>query len=123
MLKNKDFKVSISFRQSVSEALRSCKYSRDEVVSLIYGLTGHKISKSVLDQMTAPSKVEYRFPAEVLPAFCYITGSVEPLKVLAEAVGFEIVDEEESKDLKLLRLMKEKERIEREIAKLKRVAE
>jgi len=120
---NRDLKVSAKFRQAITEAVKNSRYSRDEIVSLIYGLTGLKISKQYFDQMTAQSKLDRRIPAEILPALCYVTGDFTPLKVLAEAVGFELVNEEESRELKLLRLMKEKERIEREIAKLKRVAE
>ncbi|KAA0257188.1 hypothetical protein FHQ18_11530 [Deferribacter autotrophicus] len=113
------FKISQRFREALSEAVRGSKYSREEIVSLLHGLTGHKITKQFFDQMTAPSKINHRFPAELLPAFCFITGNIEPLKILIEAIGFEMVDEEESKELNLLRLMKEKERIEKEIEKLK----
>lgn len=118
---HKDLKVSSRFRQAVSDAIRSSKYSRDGIVSLIYGLTGISISKQTFDQMTAQSKVERRIPAEVVPAICAITGDYTPIKILAEALGLEVVTEDENKELKLIRLIREKERLEREIEKLKRV--
>jgi hypothetical protein len=63
--------------------------------------------------MTAQSKVDRRFPAELLPALCYITGDTTPLRILADALDMELINDVESRDLKLLRLQKEKERLEK----------
>jgi cell division septum initiation protein DivIVA len=52
-----------------------------------------------------------------------ITGSLDPFRVLLRAIGCEVVDPAEEKALRLARLLKEKERIEREIEKLKREME
>lgn len=110
--------VSHEFRQSISMAIKKSGYSREQIVEMIEVLTGIRISKYILDQATS-SKQEYRFPAEVLPAFCFITGSLEPVKILMGSIGCEVLSPEEQRDLKLLRLIKEKERIEREIERLK----
>ena len=124
MSKVKEFKkVSLRFREALSRAIKKSSYSREEMVSLIHGLTGIRISKHYFDQMTAPSKTDRRFPAELLPALCHITGDVEPLRILAEAIELEVIGKEESRQLRLFRLMKEKERIEREIESLKRELE
>jgi hypothetical protein len=82
-------------------------------------LTGIKISKHILDQATS-SKQEYRFSAEVLHALCVITGSLEPFRVLLNAIGCEVITAEESKELRLMRLIREKERLDKEIERLKR---
>lgn len=111
--------VSESFRQAVSEAIKKSRYSREQIVEFIEVLTGIRISKHILDQATS-SKKEYRFPAEVLHAFCVITGSLEPLRVLTGAIGCEVIEPEETKELRMLRLQREKERIEREIERLKK---
>lgn len=110
--------VSKDFRQAVSEAIRRSQYSREQIVEMIDVLTGVRISKHILDQATS-SKQEYRFPAEVLHAFCVVTGSIEPAKILMNSIGCEIIAPQESKELKLMRLMREKERIESEINRLK----
>ena len=115
----KDFKISLKFRTAIADAIRKSRYSREEIVALIYGMTGLKVSKSILDQMTAASKVQYRFPAEVLPALCEITQDWEPLRILVEASGFEMVDQQEAKKLKIMRLEEEKRNIENEIERLK----
>jgi cell division septum initiation protein DivIVA len=114
--------VTEGFRKAISEAIKKSGYSREQVVELIEIMTNQRISKHMLDQATS-SKKEYRFPAEVLHAFCVITGSLEPFRVLLRAIGCEVVDPAEEKALRLARLLKEKERIEREIEKLKREME
>lgn len=110
--------VSEPFREAVSEAIRKSRYSREQIVEIIEILTNQRISKHILDQSTS-SKLEYRFPAEILPALCLITGSLEPFRVLLDSIGCEVIPPEEQKELRLLRLMKEKERIEKEIERLK----
>jgi cell division septum initiation protein DivIVA len=114
--------VAEGFRKAVSEAIKKSGYSREQVVELIEIMTNQRISKHMLDQATS-SKKEYRFPAEVLHAFCVITGSLEPFRILLHAIGCEVVDPAEEKALKLARLLKEKEKIEREIEKIKREME
>jgi hypothetical protein len=111
--------VSKAFRESMSQSIRQCKYSREEIVDLVEVLTNQRISKYILDQSTS-SKVEYRIPAEILHAICFITGSLEPFRILLNSIGCEVLAPQEQRDLKLLRLMKEKERIEKEIEKLKK---
>ena len=114
--------VSEAFRKAVSEAIRKSQYSRDQLVELIEILTNQRISKHILDQATS-SKQEYRIPAEVLHALCLITGSIEPFKVLLNSIGCEVLAPEEMRDLRLMRLMREKERIEKEIEKIKKEVE
>jgi len=109
--------VSMEFRKAVSEAIRRSQYSREQIVEIIEILTGQRVSKHILDQSTS-SKQEYRIPAEVLHAICVITGSLEPFRVLLSSIGCEVLDPEEQRELRLMRLMREKKRIEREIERL-----
>lgn len=111
--------VSAEFRRALTEAVRRSEYSREQVVEMIEVLTGVRVTKVFFDQSTS-KKLEYRFPAEVLHAFCLITGSLEPFRVLLQAIGCEVIGPEEAKELKLLRLQRQKEAIEREIEELRR---
>jgi len=110
--------VTKMFRKSLSDAIRRSQYSREQIVEMIEVLTGIRISKHILDQSLS-SKSEYRFPAEVLHAFCLITGSLEPFKILLSSIGCEAIDPNESKDLEIMSLLKERERIDMEIRRLK----
>ncbi len=118
-LKGRDFQVSMRFREALSEAIKNSPYSREQIVAMVFGMTGVKISKHILDSMTAPSKKDYRFPAEILPAFCFITGDFEPLRILVETAGFEMIGEDEARVLKIARLEERKREIEEEIRRLK----
>lgn len=118
-LANKDFRIQARLRNALAEAVKTSGYSRDELVAMVFGLTGIKISKHMLDQMTAPSKKDYRFPAEILPAFCFVAGDFEPLRILVETAGFEMIGEDEAKKLKIAQLEEKKKMIEKEIEELK----
>lgn len=119
LFENGSLDVSDEFRKALTEAIKKSKYSREQIVTLIEMLTNQSISKHMLDQATS-SKNGYRFPAEVLHAFCYITGSLEPIKILLKTIGCEVIEPEERKELELMKLIREKERIEKEIEKIKK---
>lgn len=110
--------VSEPFRKAISEAIRKSQYSREQIIAMIDVLTGMSISKNILDQTTS-SKSEYRFPAEILHAFCSITGSIEPFNVLLNSIGCEVIGPKEAKELRLFRLMRDRDRLNMEITKLK----
>lgn len=50
-------------------------------------LCGAEITATMLYSWTAESKIQHRFPAIYLPAFCEITGCKEPLKLLGDLIG------------------------------------
>ncbi len=55
-------------------------------------LVGTEITKSQIDSWTAESKEYHRFPAEYLPAFCQVTGSREPLRIIAELIQCHLLE-------------------------------
>jgi hypothetical protein len=81
------FNIDRQFRELVSEALRRCPLSRYEVAGIMSKLTDTDITKSMIDSWTAESKVQNRFPAVFLPAFCEAVGWSEPLKMLGSLIG------------------------------------
>jgi hypothetical protein len=111
--------VSMAFRDVLSRVLRECKDSRWQVAGKISELTGHNLSKNVLDKCTS-GDLSYGLRAEDLPAFCAVTDSIEPFKVLLEVLGCEIVVPEEARLVKLARLERKKAVLEAEIKRLKR---
>jgi hypothetical protein len=56
-------------RCALSDALKKTPLSRHEVAARMSELTGHDISKSMLDAWTAESKSPWRFPFEFAGAF------------------------------------------------------
>jgi hypothetical protein len=81
--------VGAKLRAAVAEALKRCPLSRYEVAGKLSLLVGRSISKDMLDAWTAgcDSHQCHRIPGEYLPALCVVTGSREPLQILAEAAG------------------------------------
>ncbi len=117
-----DMNISYRFRQAISEAVRHSKHSREEICALIFGLTGGmRVTKAYFDQMssTAASKATRRFPCEILPAFCAITGDLTPLSILAESAGCTLLDRKKSEMLEIVELSFKKEKIETQIKELK----
>ena len=93
-LQNQEFReeegrmnMRTQLRNAINSALKKCRLSRWEVAGKMSHLLGVEISKFMLDAWTAESKVEHRFPAEYLPAFCAVTGDNGPLSLLAEKAG------------------------------------
>lgn len=56
-------------RYALSDALKKTPLSRHEIAARMSELTGHDISKSMLDAWTAESKSPWRFPFEYAAAF------------------------------------------------------
>lgn len=104
------FDIDRQFREAVSLALKQCPLSRYDVVARMSELCGMDISKAMLDSWTADSKEQHRFPAIYLPAFCEVTGSSEPLKLLGSLTGVFVMPGPDA-------LRAEIQRIEEEIGK------
>lgn len=81
------FDIDRQFRELISQALKNCPLSRWQVAARMSELTGHEITKAMLDSWTAESKEAHRFPAIYLPAFCEAVGDSEPLRMLGKLVG------------------------------------
>ena len=102
------FNIDRSFREAVSEALRRTPLSRYQIAARMSELTDTDITKTMLDSWTAESKVQNRFPAVFLPAFCEAAGCHEPLKMLGSLIGVFVLPGPEA-------LRAEIQRIEEEI--------
>lgn len=88
--------ISIQLRNELSEGLKLSMLSRHQVAARMSELTGVEITKSQLDSWTAESKEGHRFPAEYLPAFCFVTGYKKPLMIMARLVQCYLLESEEA---------------------------
>lgn len=79
--------VREKLRLACCAAIKQCSLSRWEIAGQMSHLLGVEITKYMIDAWTAESKNGHRMPGEYVPAFCKVTGSLEPLHVLAEAAG------------------------------------
>lgn len=113
-----DLDVSMAFRDSLTKALRKTDISRHFIAAKVSELTGHTISKDMLDKYTS-SNTDYGLRAEDLPAFCIATGSADPFRALLIPISYDIVSPEEGDYLKIARLEKQRAELESEISRLK----
>lgn len=110
-------------RMSLRTAIKGCPLSRHQIAGEMSHLVGRTVTKEVIDSWTreaptpGPSRQgrgegeeegERRYhrhiPAEYLPAFCKITGSEEPLRLLGEAAGFFVLPGPEALRAEIQRL-------------------
>lgn len=71
---------------AVKAAIKSAPKSRETLADELADLTGTEITVAQINNWTADSH-PHRLPAELLPALCVATGSIEPMRVLAELAG------------------------------------
>jgi hypothetical protein len=90
------FNISRQLRHLLSEGLKRTHLSRYEVAARMSELVGVEITKAQLDSWTAESKEYHRFPAEYLPAFVWVTGYKEPLRMMARMVRCYLLESEEA---------------------------
>ena len=103
-IKPGSFDVSLRLKAAITEAIKHCNLSRYEVASKVSELTGHDLTKAMLDQYTAESREDCCMPARVLNALCYITGTLEPINVLLEPLDAIAVSGEEKQALELMQI-------------------
>jgi hypothetical protein len=79
--------ISLNLFRAMKRAAASCSKSSFQIAGELSHLTGREISKTTYDSWMAESKPGNRPPADIIPAFCRVTGSTEPLDVINEAAG------------------------------------
>jgi len=79
--------ISEKLRCAMANAIRSSCKDRFQIAGETSHLVGRQITKAMLDSWTAESKPGNRPPADILPAFCKVTASTEPIEILNEPAG------------------------------------
>ncbi|MRR15671.1 MAG: hypothetical protein EG826_04350 [Deltaproteobacteria bacterium] len=120
--------ISMRLRHAVSNAIKKSGKDRIDICAEIYKLCGREIPKSTLDGWSAESRdlsndgVDFNgnkrwgIPAEVTPAFCFVTGDWETLFIQAEAGNFKAL---KGKDVVRARIGLLKEEITKKSQELK----
>jgi len=119
-------------KAAMRQAIKECRWSRDEICDRMNSIAASdglksgradKISVALLDAWVADSKQGHLVSVSLLPAFCAVTKSLLPLKVLAGCVGADVVDAKESKILALAKLEIQSKRIAKQKRQLQREVE
>lgn len=112
--------LSLALRAALVSAIKQCPLSRYQIAAQISELITRDVTKEMLDKYCAESAEAHRIPAEIIPAFCLITGSRAPLDLLVQAIGCTLLGPEEAQALEIVRLRLEKAKLEEQIKKLEK---
>lgn len=84
--------IDTRFRAAVSDAIKNCPLSRYDIAARMSELTGHDITKSMIDNWSAESKKPWRMPAIYLAAFYKVTKSIWIWQLLTQPVGLYVME-------------------------------
>ncbi len=74
--------------------MSNCGLSRVQIADAIARLTGLSVTERQLNNFSADSRPEYRFPLELTRAFCTVTGDDRLLTFSAELAGLHVIDDD-----------------------------
>lgn len=100
--------IAAELRAGIAQAIKECPKSRPQIAAemteLLWGdAAGEEgeVTVHMLNAWTAPSRTEWRFPLEYLPAFVVATGGIAVLDRIATKCGCKILVGEEGLVIKL----------------------
>jgi hypothetical protein len=82
---------SAVIRAALIEAIRKCGKSREDLADEMTALSGTEVTVRRLNAYTAESREDYRFPLELVRAFCAATGDFTLLAKIAELSGSKLI--------------------------------
>jgi len=111
--------VTLQLQEVIDKCIGQCPVSRDIIAGRMSDLTGHQITRSMLDSWTSSAKQKHRFPAEFLPAFCTSIGNDEPISFLARKSGIFTMPDKDVLMAEMARKIEVREMANRDIKKIK----
>lgn len=105
-------------RAVITEAMKNCGLSRVQIADEMSRLTGTIVTERQLNNFSADSREEYRFPSELERAFCSATGDCRLITYKAELAGLHVITDKERDLLELGRKYLLRQRSEAAIADL-----
>jgi len=120
--------ISLRLRHAISNAIKKCGKDRIDICAEIYKLSGKEVPKSTLDGWSAESRdlsndaldfngnKRWGISADVLAAFCCVTGDWETLFIIVEACNYKAL---KGKDVVRARIGLLKEEITKKNQELK----
>lgn len=113
------FNDEFVIRGLVTNAIKTCSKSRQQIAEEMTNLLGAPVTKRSLDSYTSESADQNRFPAQYTRAFCYVTQDWSLIRCVFERCGLHVITKAERKLLELGRQTLICERAVSAIAKLK----
>lgn len=111
--------IHLGFRQCLSRSMHN-SHNRDryDVASKMSRLMATTVSKEMLDKYCASDPAN-GMRAEALPAFCCVTGTLEPFQYLLQPLGSDILNPADRDLIELARLTEERLTIDNRIMQIR----
>jgi hypothetical protein len=113
--------LSKELRNLLSDALKKTTKTRFEVAARMSELTGHEISKAMLDAWTAESRSPWRFPLEYATAFEIGCDSYCLTELLARKRGCRVYAGDEVRQAEIGRIESQMDELSTKLKALKKV--
>lgn len=87
-----EFDIVMGFRQTLKQSINVCGKDRFQIIAEMgYLMTNGSLDHSDPEKWVSKEQTN-SIPAEYLPAFCHVTGSIEPLRYIAESLGYTLIE-------------------------------
>jgi len=113
------FNDEFVIRGVVTNAIKNCGKSRQQIAEEMTGLLGAPVTKRALDSYTSDAADQNRFPAQYTRAFCYVTKDWSLIRCVSERSGLHVITKAERRLLELGRQTLIQERAAAAVARLK----
>ncbi len=90
-----NFDISSQIIRIIVEAVKACPKSRAVIAAEMSDLITACISEHMINAWTSKEKEHYRFPLEYAPAFCYVTSDFKLIRLAAEVLGLQVLDDKQ----------------------------
>jgi hypothetical protein len=105
-------------RGIVTESIRNCNKSRDQIAEEMSALCGDRITVRMLNSYTSEAAEQHRWPAQYTRSFCHVVGNSKLLRCITERSGFHLITDEEAQLLELGKQFLIRKRADEQIALL-----
>ncbi|WP_316171056.1 hypothetical protein [Bradyrhizobium sp. SZCCHNRI1058] len=85
-------RTSVRIAQAMTEAIKDCGKSRDEIAEAMSQVLGERVTVEVLYQYSSPANERNNIPAHRLMALVAVTGDVRILNAALQDTGFIALD-------------------------------
>jgi len=99
--------------RAVSETLKECDASREEIVAAMSAWLGEDVSKNMLDAYASEAREDHTIPYLRLLALIQATGDVRLLQIGAETFGHTVIDDQYLPWVDVGRLADTKEQVDK----------
>lgn len=107
-------------RAIVTDAIRNCSKSREEICEEMTRLTGTSVTLRMLNSYTSEAAERHRWPSQFTRAFCHVTGDWSLLRCITERSGFHLITKAERELMELGRQYLIRKQADEAIGKLEK---